>query len=530
VVKGYLAFVLHLHLPFVRHPEHERFLEEDWLFEAISETYLPLLEVFERLEREKVGFRLTLSISPTLAEMLRDELLQNRYVRHLERLIELAEREVARTRRDAVLAPLAGMYLERFRGCLESFHGKYGRDLLGALAGLQKRGFLELITSGASHAFLPAIAPVPETVQAQVGVAVRSHIRNFGDYPKGFWLPECGYYPGVEAFLKEHDLRYTFLEAHGILYADRPPRYGVYAPLACPNHVSAFGRDPASARAVWSSEEGYPGDPVYREFYRDIGFELPLDCLRSFLPDDGLRVNTGIKYYAITSPGPDKKPYNRKAALRKVEEHAEHFAHARLHQAEQLRPHMDRPPLLVCPFDAELFGHWWFEGPEWVEALLRRLARGADKLRMVTPSEYLEQHPEQQEAQPCFSSWGNKGYAEVWLESSNDWVYRHLHKLSERMLELVRRFPSEKGIRRRALNQAFRELLLSQSSDWAFIMKTGTTVPYAMRRTKEHISNFNRIYSGVMENDIQQEWLLKLEAKDNLFPEIDYRKFGRARP
>jgi 1,4-alpha-glucan branching enzyme len=527
VLKGYIAFVLHLHLPFVRHPEHERFLEEDWLFEAISETYLPLLEVLERLEGEGAGFRLTMSVSPTLAEMLRDELLQNRYLRHLGRLIELAEREVARTRRDPALAPLAAMYLERFRGCLESFDGKYGRNLLKALSGFQKRGRLELITSGASHAFLPTIAAAPETVRAQVGVGVRSHIRNFGDYPKGFWLPECGYYPGVEVFLKEHDLRFTFLEAHGILYADRRPRYGVYAPLACPNQVVAFGRDPASARAVWSSEEGYPGDPVYREFYRDIGFELPLDYLGPFLHAGGLRVNTGLKYCAITSPGAQKRPYNRKEALRKAEEHAEHFVRARVHQAEQLRPHMDRPPLIVCPFDAELFGHWWFEGPEWIEAVLRRLARCADKVRMVTASDYLDSHPDQQEAQPCFSSWGNKGYAEVWLESSNDWVYRHLHKLSERMLELVRRFPSEKGLRRRALNQAFRELLLSQSSDWAFIMKTGTSVPYAMSRTKEHISNFNRIFGAVMENDIEQEWLLKLEARNNLFPEIDYRKFGR---
>jgi len=199
----------------------------------------------------------------------------------------------------------------------------------------------------------------------------------------------------------------------------------------------------------------------------------------------------------------------------------------RLHQAERLRSRMDRPPLLVCPFDAELFGHWWFEGPEWLEAVLRRLARLQDKLKLVTGSDYLDSHPEQQVGRPCFSSWGNRGYAEVWLESSNDWIYRHLHKLADRMMELSRRFPNEKGIRRRALNQAFREMLLAQSSDWAFIMKTGTTVPYAVQRTREHISNFNRIFSAVMENDIEQEWLLGLEARNNLFPEIDYRLFGK---
>jgi 1,4-alpha-glucan branching enzyme len=527
VTRGYLALVLHAHLPFVRHPEAERFLEENWLYEAITETYLPLLAVFERLERDGVPFRLTLSVSPSLAEMLGDPLLQSRYLDHLERLLELAEREVNRTRGDARLSELARMYLERFRACREAFQGKYQCNLLAPLAGLEQRGRLELITSCASHGFLPTLSLVPHAVRAQVAVAVRSHIRHFGDYPRGFWLPECGYYPGVEEFLREQDLRYTFLETHGLLYADRRPRYGVYAPVACPNKVAVFGRDPDSARAVWSSEEGYPGDPVYREFYRDIGFELPLEDLGPFLYDGGLRAHTGIKYWAITAAEGDKVPYQREAALKKCEEHAEQFVRDRLHQAERLRPHMDRPPLIVCPYDAELFGHWWFEGPEWIEALLRRLARSAEKLRMVTASDYLEAHSELQVLEPCFSSWGNKGYAEVWLESSNDWIYRHLHKQAERMQDLARRFPNEKGLRRRALNQAFRELLLAQASDWAFIMKTGTTVPYALKRTREHIRNFTRIFESVMENEIEQEWLLGLEARNNIFPEIDYRLFGK---
>ena len=443
MLKGYLALVLHSHLPFVRHPEQDRFLEENWLFEAITETYIPLLEVFERLEQEEVPFRLTVSVSPTLAEMLRDELLQARYLAHLERSIELAEREVRRTRHDAALAPLARMYLDRFRSCRESFTGKYKRNLLPALAGLQKRGRLELITSCASHGFLPTLAQVPAAVRAQVAVAVRSHIRNFGDYPRGFWLPECGYHGGVEEVLQEHDLRYTFLETHGLLYAEPRPRFGVYAPLACPNQVVVFGRDPESARAVWSSEEGYPGNPVYREFYRDIGFELPLEDLRGYLPEDGERVHTGIKYCAITSAGDRKEPYNRQAALKKVEEHAEQFVRDRLRQVERLRPRMDRPPLIVCPYDAELFGHWWFEGSEWVEAVLRRLAQ--DRLKLVTASDYLEAHPEQQVGRPCFSSWGNKGYAEVWLESSNDWIYRHLHKLSRPYAGAHPAFSERKG-------------------------------------------------------------------------------------
>jgi 1,4-alpha-glucan branching enzyme len=523
--RGYLSLVLHWHLPFVRHPEHPRFLEEDWLFEAISETYLPLLAVFERLAADRVPYRVTVSVSPTLAEMLRDELLQERYLLHLDRLTELCEREVVRTRGEPEFAALSAMYLERFRDCRTRFAELYDRDLLGALVRLQSEGCLELITSAATHSFLPLFQVVPEAVRAQIAVAVRSHTRNFGTAPEGFWLPECGYFPGVEEALKAFSLGYCFLESHGLLFGSEPPRYGVYAPVYCPNRIAAFGRDPESAKAVWSSEEGYPGDPAYREFYRDIGFDLPLEHVAAFLGDGTARVNTGIKYFAITGPGDDKKPYDRARAMEKVQQHAEHFLRARLQQVERVVDLMDVPPVVVCPFDAELFGHWWFEGPEWIEALARKAAAAAGRLEMIHPGEYLRRHPDLQTLQPCFSSWGNKGYAEVWLEGSNDWIYRHLHMLARRMAELARRFPNERGVRRRALDQAFKEMLLAHASDWAFIMKSGTTVPYAVRRTREHIHNFNRIYDAVMVNEISQDWLIELERKHNLFPDIDYRTY-----
>jgi len=325
----------------------------------------------------------------------------------------------------------------------------------------------------------------------------------------------------VEEYLKAQRLPYFFVESHGILYADERPRYGVYAPLYCPNMVAAFGRDPESAAAVWSSRDGYPGDPVYRDFYRDIGYDLPLGYLKDFLPDEGIRVSTGIKYHAITGPGDEKRLYNPKAAAKKLKLDAEHFVSQRIDQCARLSVLMDRPPLIVCPFDAELFGHWWFEGPQWLEAVLRGMAE-VSSVRLTTPGQYLEEVPSQQTAQPCFSSWGNKGYAEVWLEGSNDWIYRHLHQQAIRMSELAMRFPKEKGMRKRALDQALREMLLAEASDWAFIMKTGTTVPYAVRRSREHIYNFTRIYESMMSGGRQQEWFLGVEKRNNVFRKIDY--------
>ncbi|MDR2589282.1 MAG: DUF1957 domain-containing protein [Spirochaetales bacterium] len=520
--KGFLSFVLHAHLPFVRHPESDNLLEELWLFEAISETYLPLLGVFRRLEDEGVPFRLAVSISPTLAAMLEDELLQERYVGHLDRLLELAEKEISRTAGDGRFQPLALMYRDMFSSAREDFTKVYGGRILKGFDFFMKKGRLEVITTAATHAYLPLYQMYPEVIRTQIQIASRSHCRLFGKAPRGFFLPEMGYYPDLEAPLKEAGINYFFAASHGLDFAPGCPRGGVYAPVLCPNGLAVFGRDEESADALWSDTGGYPGDISYRDFYRDIGFDLPMDYIAPYIRSS--RNATGFKYYAITGETDQKLPYDVEAAQRKIDEHADNFIYNRLNQVRRLGESMDRPPLVTAPFDAELFGHWWFEGPAWLETLFRKLAL-TDELELISPSDYLALYPENPTVQPVFSSWGNNGYSEVWLDGSNDWIYRHIHKAAERMEELARRYPDEKGLKERSLNQAAREILLSQASDWPFIMHAGTTVPYAVRRIKEHLSNFSRIYEALSSGVVSTEWLLKLEQKNTIFPELDYRIF-----
>ena len=524
--KGYLALVLHAHLPFVRHPEYENFLEENWLYEAISETYLPLLRIFNRLAREGVPFRITMSISPTLASMLNDELLQDRYVKHLERLIDLGNKEFVRTESQPEFHAVAVMYKDLFERNFVDFTSKYKRNILKGFKELQRSGHLDLITTAATHPYLPLYQQYPENINMQIQTAVINHGRILGSEPKGLWIPECGYYPGLEKHVKLNNLPYFITAAHGVLLAEEKPNYGVYAPITCSNGVAVFARDLASSHAVWSSEEGYPGDFSYREFYRDIGFDLPVDYIGPYIHEDNIRINTGYKYYKITGKTEDKLVYNREEAERKVVEHAENFLYNRLKQIRKLNQLMDRPPLIVSPYDAELFGHWWFEGPQWIEHLIRMLNSEAGKIEMITPGDYLQRHSENQQANPSFSSWGTKGYSEVWLNSTNDWIYRHTHKAIERMRELAQRFPNESGLKERVLNQAAREVLLSQASDWPFIMRTGTTVPYATKRVREHICNFNLIYENLCKNTVNTEWLTTVEKKNNIFPDIDYRAFS----
>lgn len=524
--KGYLLLLLHAHLPYVRHPEHAYFLEENWLFEAITETYVPLIRVLDRLVEDKINFRITMTLSPTLASMLSDELLESRYRAHLARLIELAEKEMDRNRHHHELSELARMYRDNFREIRFIFEEKYGRNLLSAFKKFQDLGKLDIITCGATHGYLPLMETVPQSVRAQVKIACDHYESVFAAKPRGIWLPECGYAPGCDQILAENGLQYFFLEAHGILHGSPRPKFGVFAPVYCPSGVAAFGRDLESSKQVWSAEEGYPGDYYYREFYRDIGFDLDLDYIRPYIHPDGIRINTGIKYYRINGRTNHKELYEIARAAQKAEEHAGNFLFNRERQVEFLESKMGRMPVIIAPYDAELFGHWWYEGPQFLEFLIRKI-HTSEMLQMITAHEYLKQYPANQVLMPSFSSWGYKGYSEVWLEGSNDWIYRYLHQSSQRMHELAGRFKNTSGgLLERALNQAARELLLAESSDWAFIMKTGTMVSYALQRMKEHTARFERLYHDISHSRLNEIWIRDIEGKDNIFPKIDFRVYA----
>ena len=526
MTKGYIAFILHTHLPYVRHPEFEDSLEERWLFEALSESYLPLLDAFESLNTEGVEYKLTFSITPTLLTMLADPLLQQRYIRYLNKIIELTEKEIDRTKGHPEFHKLALMYNKKYENDLHMFRDIYKCNIINKFKELMESGKIEIITSAATHGFLPLLGVSPESIRAQIAVGIQVYEKFFGVKPKGIWLPECGYSPLVEPVLKEYDIDYFIMESHGVLYADPRPVFGTYAPIVTPSGLVAFGRDIESSKQVWSSTEGYPGDFDYREFYRDIGYDLDYDYIKNYISPDGRRVNTGIKYYRITGPTGDKKPYNPDWAKNKANIHAGNFMFNREKQIEYLSEYMEQPPIVVCPYDTELFGHWWYEGPIWLKMLLKKIHYEQDKFKLTTPGEYINLNPIMQVSSPSASSWGHKGYNEVWLNETNDWIYRHLHKAAERMVQLANENRNATGIKRDALNQAARELLLAQSSDWAFIMRAGTMVEYAKKRTRDHIGRFTKLYNDIKANNIDEEWLRDIEYKDNIFPDIDYNIYA----
>lgn len=489
-MPGYVALVLHAHLPYVRHPEHARSLEERWLFEALWECYLPLLGVLERLAADRVLAPLTVSVSPSLLAMLRDELLLRRFEDHLRRLTALAARIEARFAGSG-FAHAAAFYRARLADAASAW-AALGGDVPGALVRHARAGRVELLTTAATHAYLPGLLPTPASIRAQLRLGRRAFAALTGaPEPRGFWLPECAYAPPIDAELAAAGVRFTVLDAHALTLAAPPASAGAAVPVLSPSGVACFGRDRDSAREVWSRDAGYPGHPAYREFYRDVGLDLPERELEGEIGPDGVRLMTGLKLHRVTGPGPDKAPYDPARASAQARAHAAAFVARREAALASIRG-AAAPPILVAPYDAELFGHWWLEGPEFLEHALRGLAASARAVPIALGA-YLERHPPAEVVEPAASTWGEGGFGAFWTGPSAARLWRHAHHAERAVLDALSRRRDAGGLPGRALDQAIRELLLLQSSDWAFMMSAGEMVSYAEARARAHAARARRL-------------------------------------
>jgi 1,4-alpha-glucan branching enzyme len=468
-------------------------------------------------------------LSPPLLEMLRDDLLVTRYVDRMHALVELADSEVRRTKDDELFRFTAELNRARLVDVLERFENRYCRDLVAAFAALQDRGTLEVVTSCATHAFLPGFEA--SYARAQIRLGARAYEAHLGRRPAGMWLPECGFVPGTDRLLADERINYFLVDSHALEFADPPPAFGTYAPIVCPSGVFAFARDLESSAQVWSAEGGYPGDARYREFYRDIGHDFNGPSIAAFLLPDGARRNVGLKYHRVTGrdvPLHEKQPYHRGWALEAANDHAGHFVHALATRIADVRAQQGRAPVIVAPYDAELFGHWWFEGPEFLDLVVRKSCQQS-AYRLSTPSDVIDSGGEFQVAMPAASSWGAYGYSRIWLNSDNEWIWPHLHRGTREMARIARERPSAEGVMLRALNQLARELVLATASDWPFMISMGTTVEYAESRLRKHINRFNRLLEQIQAGNINEDWLSRLETCDSIFPYISYTDFDKAK-
>lgn len=511
----FLGLCLHAHLPHVRHPEHARSLEERWLFEALWESYLPLLQVLRDLEPGETS-RLTLSLSPTLLGMLGDAFLMRRFRAYGDDLVRFAERALARGDLGH-LTPGIDAHVARLRAGLDLLDA-IGGDVVGAFVAQQRRGVVELAVTAATHAILPNLGS-PATIRGQIRIGRRVFEKLARSEPVGFWLPECAYDDRVGHELAQSGARFTVLDAHGVELARPTPPAGIARPIVSSGRVAYFGRDPSASHAVWSRQRGYPGHPLYRDFYRDLGFDLDEATLGDQLGPEGTRVASGLKPYAV-SEGEDKRPYDPPRADALVREHALDFVR-RVASAGY-----GEGDVAVVPFDAELFGHWWFEGPRFVEAVLAATgATGA--VRSIGLGHYLASRREPLAvAAPATSTWGRGGHQAVWTDAGVAPFVRHLHHAERKVLAIdaVVRDTLAGPHQRAARIQAIRELFLAQSSDWAFMIAHGDTADYAEKRLVTHLENverLTRIAHTRAPSDADRALLATFEANAPLFAALE---------
>jgi 1,4-alpha-glucan branching enzyme len=536
--KNVIAIVLNAHIPFVRKDKIKFSFEELQFFVSVSETLLPLLEMFDRLESDRIPFRLGLAVSPVLCHLLSDGALINHYLDYVDSQIAFGEMELERTRNDPAMHNLAKYYYDNAIERRVNFTERYDKNIPRVLSYYSKKGRIELLASPATNCFLPFYLEHYEVIRAQIEMALASHKKFFDVKPAGFWLPELGYHPKLSAYLHSYGINYTIIDTHSALLANPLPKYGSFFPLKTKHGLCLLVKDFYASRDIVDREQGFPVEGLFRNFLHDAADDLPLENIKSFLEDDGTRLSTGYKYYTI---GDSEKPcsvYDPWIAAEKARGYAEKFMEKRISTlngaAGLMNEDLNGDAVSLCALDADFFGRFWHEGILFLEAVFRIGGR-KNEVQFMTPSEYIGAQRESlfQVVEPEFSSSGINGYAESWLDESTGHFYRHLFHASRRMAELAERFRNETGIKERALKQASREILLALSSDWPRLISTQNSkaLPkwrsYAVNELESHLKNFTTIYEALGSNYLSTRFLTDIEHRNNIFPDINYTVFRR---
>ena len=522
-----LIFVLDAQLPFVRHPEEPGRMEESGYFTALSETYLPLLRSCTALETGGIPFKLAIAFSPLLCEMLADPLLQQRYVDFLDRTIAFGETELDRKDSDPERRAVVERQLKRQKTNRHEFVEIYEKNILKKFDYFATHGYMEILATTATPCFLPLYVDIPEAINAQIETGLIIYRKHFTSVPAGFWLPAMACKDGLEKVLKSYGFMYTLVDSHALLFADPPPKTGIFSPAVCENGFSVFARDTLACAALAESG-GIADRDVYLDVEHDIGFEYDEELLSALFSVELGRRKTGYCYHSRRKTG-DGEPavYRVDEAEACLDDDVSSFVHDRLAVMKKASKALDDAPVTdVLALPASFFGQEWHEGVLWFEKLARNVAENGD-LSLSLPFSRLSAQDNERITTPYYSSWLPGGYAEEVLNSSNDWMYPFVRKATLRMIDLAERFPDDDSLKERALNMAARELLLSQSMDWFLMMNRQDQGSYARERFEDSIRSFTVVYESLGSNFISTEWLTRTEKRDNFFPEINYRVYSK---
>ncbi len=528
-----LSLVIVGHQGYIRHVADEKdyALQNDILFNSISATYLPLINLFHRLESENVKFRLGMVFSPSLCSLLSDPVVQEQYIEWLERKIALGESEIERCKADPALLKNALSCLEKAKKDKDDFCDVYSQNLIGEFKNFADKGYLELLSTSGTYAFLPHYGDMTEILNAQVEVGLYSHRSFFGAKPAGFYLPFLGYTSGIENVLKSYGFRYTIVDNRSILFSENLPESGIFSPVRCP--VSGKDGSSAGSFALFAQDGDTPDDicafasnPVYKNCEKDIGFELSDSELISagFLEEGSARVPSGFRYWSRENDS--NQIYDSEKALEQVKKDAKAFVDAKNAKLSEAEKHMEgKYPSIVCVFSAALLGQQWAEGVDFLESVIRQA--GDEELVLGTCYSQLENVYLLQKVTPYPGAAQGNSFGEDLLDGSMDEMLRYTRKMSERMVDLSDRFPNETGLKVRLLNLASRELLLSQSGEWSIMLHEGIFPEYAKKRFEDSIRAFMYIFDALGSKVVSTEWLTRMERECTIFPWINFRIFSK---
>ncbi|MHA1272500.1 MAG: glycoside hydrolase family 57 protein [Promethearchaeota archaeon] len=528
MMLGFFGLVLHGHIPWCKKSGTWP-AGEEWLMEAMNETYIPMLNVLRELKEKNVSTAITINITPILAEQLADEYLMQRFSEYMENLIKRAKSDIKRFENHKERKIIAEYYVEKFEHILNTFYHNYYRNILGSFKWLQNEGMVELITCAATHAFLPLMEH-DSAIFSQIQLAVDTHKKYFGREPKGFWLPECAYRPkqirkgkvreSLDYWLNNSGIEYFFVDSHGILNAElleSKNEIGLNTNFGyrLESDVCVFGRNKNTSRQVWDAQIGYPGDEFYREFHSKDH-------------------ESGLHYWRITEKNlsKDKKQlYNIEKAKERIKSHANHFISLITKELEDFSKISNNPGIIVSPYDFELFGHWWMEGIDWLKNVLELISNN-NYVEAITFSDYVAKYKDKFSIiRMGESSWGKGGHFEVWQNPEHGWIWPYINSSVKDLENVIAMNPRPNNWGIRILKQTARELLLMEGSDWPFLLYTNQAKDYANKRFHQHHQRFNKlIWAAKNPSDtsrIALRELEEIESIDSCFQELNLSYFQK---
>lgn len=526
-MKKNLAIIIKANQEYIRYSDDE--LKQNKavlanLFESISETYIPLLNILENLQAKNISFRIGLVLPPVLCSLLNSEKIQQLYIEWLDNknLLGLKELESAQKKDSPEKVNLIKFYIEKNDKIKKDFVEKYQCNLIAKFSDFRKKGLIELLATCGTDIFIPHYFDYKEVISAQIETGLHAYRQCFGEIPDGFWIPELGYTNGLEKLIRAYGYSYTVLSARSFLLANEKLDKGIFYPVRTDNSLVVFSNDPETDSLIYG-EDGFSANTIYRNENEDIGFINEISQLSPLMEEGSSRFATGFKYRNKES---DNSFYNIKEAIDVAKKDAETFLKfqaERLNKAAELLSDSDFVSL-VCTFDLDKLRQNWSESLNWIEEVITK-AQDFD-LNIESCDKMIDKQFSLQKLTPYYAAANGAGYGEDLLSNENSWMMRYTTKACQRMVDLADRFPNDTGLKARLLNMGAKEVMIAMSSGLAKMMNDNFYPEYAEERFKQSIIAFTMVFDSLGSNTVSTEWLTTLETKDSLFPWMNYRIFS----